>query len=359
MALTDLRGHDEIYQQLPAELRTRASHAYLFAGPRGVGKNLIAESLAHSLLCERSPGAGFCCTPNRCPIRSPGSSSHGRKQLESPARCDCCTACVQIAGRVHPDFNYVCKPPTRTDVLIEQVRELIAKLVLKPARALRRIAIVDDAETLNLAAQNALLKTLEEPPGEAIIFLVASGDRALLDTVRSRLRLVRFGPLAPPEIAAILLGSNQASSDRAYAIARLARGSASRALAMLDSDEPPALELLRALSGARKIDFPRAHGLAQELFGRRDQAAESFELLARLLEDLLTHKILESAIETGDEGETRELMKVLAQTMSVEAILKGMDTALKAAAAVEGMANPRLQAEQWWLEISSAMRNDA
>jgi DNA polymerase-3 subunit delta' len=258
---------------------------------------------------------------------------------------------------VHPDFNYICKPPTRTDVLIEQVRDLIAKLGLKPARALRRIAIVDDAETLNPAAQNALLKTLEEPPGEAIIFLVASGDQALVDTVRSRLRLVRFGPLAAPEIAAIVLGSNQADRDRAYAIARLARGSASRALAMLDSNELPALELLRALCGARTIDFPRAHGLAQELFGRRDQAADSFELLARLLEDLLAHKILESAID-AEEGELRELMTVLAQTMSVEAILKGMENALKAAAAVEGMANPRLQAEQWWLDIGSAMRND-
>lgn len=357
MALTDLRGHGEIYRQLLAELRTRASHAYLFAGPRGVGKNLIAESLAHSRLCERLPGAEFCCTPNRCPIRSPGSSRRGPKQLESPARCDCCTACVQIAARVHPDFNYLCKPPARTDVLIEQVRELIARLGLKPARALRRIAIVDDAETLNLAAQNALLKTLEEPPGEAIIVLVASGDRALLDTVRSRLRLVRFGPLAAAEIAAMLVACNQVSSDRAYAIARLARGSASRALAMLDSDEPPALELLRALSRAATIDFPKAHGLAQELFGRRDQAAESFELLARLLEDLLARKILEAEIFAG-EGETGVLMTVLAQRMSVEAILKGMDTALKAAAAVDGMANPRLQAEQWWLEIGSVMRSD-
>ncbi|HEY2663634.1 MAG TPA: hypothetical protein VGI47_04790, partial [Candidatus Binataceae bacterium] len=96
MALTDLRGHGEIYRRLLAELRARPSHAYLFAGPRGVGKNLIAESLAHSLLCERSPGAEFCCTPNRCPIRSQGSSSRGRKDLVSPAKCDCCTACVQV-----------------------------------------------------------------------------------------------------------------------------------------------------------------------------------------------------------------------------------------------------------------------
>ncbi|HEY2663769.1 MAG TPA: hypothetical protein VGI47_05465, partial [Candidatus Binataceae bacterium] len=244
-----------------------------------------------------------------------------------------------------------------TDVLIEQVRELISKLGIKPAKAARRIAIVDDAETLNLAAQNALLKTLEEPPGDAIIFLNASGDRALLDTVRSRLRMVRLGPLAAPDIAAILVARGGATPNRAHAIAKLARGSASRALAMLDADEPPALELLRALKDARAIDFPKAHDLAQELFGKRDQAADSFELLARLLEDLLTHKILNSATE-GGEAEIGKLMTGLAQAMSVEAILKGIGDALTAAAAVEGMANPRLQAEQWWLEIGSAMRNE-
>jgi hypothetical protein len=98
--------------------------------------------------------------------------------------------------------------------------------------------------------------------------------------------------------------------------------------------------------------------LADELFSKRDQAAENIELLARLLEDLLTHKLLNSAFDPG-AAEIGKLMTALAQAMSVEAILKGMDNALKAAFAVEGMANPRLQAEQWWLQIGNAMRNDA
>jgi len=358
MALNDLRGHDQTYRQLLAEIAARPSHAYLFAGPKGVGKNLIAESLAHSLLCERTAGAAFCCTPNRCPMSGHGPSNRSGRKTQSPVKCDCCVGCVQVAARVHPDFNYIAKPPNRTDVLIEQIRELIFKLGSKPARAARRIAIIDDAETLNLSAQNALLKTLEEPPGDTIIFLIANGERALLDTVRSRLRMVRFGPLSAPDLATILVARGLVDSSRADTIGRLARGSASRALAMIDGDEPPVLELLRALKDARGIDFPKAHELAEGLFSKRDQAAESFELLARLLEDLLTHKILKSTIE-ADVAEIRKLMTELAQAMSIEAILDGMNSALKAAAAIEGMANPRLQAEQWWLEIGEAMRNQA
>ncbi len=95
------------------------------------------------------------------------------------------------------------RPKNRTDVLIEQVRELIAQLWIRPSRGAMQVAILNDAETLNVPAQNALLKTLEEPPGHAIIFLITQSEHALLDTIRSRLRPVRFRPLAVPDIEAI------------------------------------------------------------------------------------------------------------------------------------------------------------
>ena len=70
MPLDALRGHREIYHRILRELETRPSHAYLFSGPRGVGKSLMAQGLVHSLVCERAPGENFCCTPDRCPIRA-------------------------------------------------------------------------------------------------------------------------------------------------------------------------------------------------------------------------------------------------------------------------------------------------
>jgi DNA polymerase III subunit delta' len=357
MPLDGLRGHRELANRLFAELRVRPSHAYLFSGPRGVGKALVAESLAHSLLCERSPGEKFCCTPDRCPERMNAALPARGRASAAVARCECCAACVQVAGRVHPDFSYVARPAGRTDVLIEQVRDLIAQLGIRSSRGERRIAIIDDAETLNLPAQNAMLKTLEEPPGQAIIFMITSSERALLDTIRSRMRPVRFGALAPADIEQILAARGVATGDRAAAIARLARGSAARAIALASGEEPPIKELLAALGAAKSLDFVRAQALAQEFFANRDQAAANFELLARLFEEILCYKLLgeESA---GAPNDDTTPTKALADKLPVEAIVSCLGSAIRAVEAVEAMANSRLQAEQWWVSAGQAMRGE-
>ncbi len=344
-----IRGHREIFLGLEAELKARPSHAYLFSGPAGVGKALVAEGLAHGLLCERSPGPDFCCTPSRCPIRAQNAGEEAGKA----SRCDCCAACVQVASGVHPDFSYVARAKNRTDVLIEQVRELIAELWIRPARGSRRVAIIDDAETLNIPAQNALLKTLEEPPGHAIIFLVTQSERALLDTVRSRLRPVRFGPLAAADLEAILAERANLDPARARAIARLARGSAARALSLVDGDEPPVKELVEALKGLQKLDYSAASSLARDFFSSREQAAENFELIARLLEEILCFKLLRAGF-TSPSPEVGAVMGELGERLSVEVIATIAGAAVKAAAAVEAMANPRLQAEDWWMSAARA-----
>ena len=174
-----------------AEIRSRPSHAYLFAGPRGVGKALVATSLVHALICERSPGENFCCTVARCPVRIAPATERTRARADDADAPRNANA-VPHAYRSRPGCIRISltssKPADRTEVLIEQVRELIAQLGIRPSRASIRLAIIDDAETLGVPAQNALLKTLEEPPGHAIIIMVSASERALLDTVRSRTR---------------------------------------------------------------------------------------------------------------------------------------------------------------------------
>jgi DNA polymerase III gamma/tau subunit len=116
MSLEALRGHREIYRRLLHELRSRPSHAYLFSGPRGVGKSLVADGLVHSLACERSPGENFCCTPVRCPIRDGVGTVESTRgpQKASSKTCDCCVGCVQVALGVHPDVTRVAKAENRT-----------------------------------------------------------------------------------------------------------------------------------------------------------------------------------------------------------------------------------------------------
>jgi DNA polymerase-3 subunit delta' len=358
MPLNGLRAHRELAERLFAEFRTRPSHAYMFAGPRGVGKALVATALAHGVLCERNSGPGFCCTPWRCPVRAASATKRRARASESAPACECCSACVQAATGVHPDFNYVARPEGRTDVLIEQVRDLIVRLGTRPARAPRHIAIIDDAETLNLPAQNALLKTLEEPPGHAIIILVTASERALLDTVRSRLRPVHFAALGIADIEALLRERGVTDAARAAAIARLARGSAARALALASGDEPPLKPLLDALKDAHKLDFVRVQALAQELFSGRDQARDNFELIARLAEEMLCSKLLRAQAPEPSAPETARALHELAAKFSTAAIVKILEGALDALEAVDAMANPRLQGEQWWMAAARAVRGE-
>ncbi len=359
MPIASIRGHREVASRLLAELRSRPSHAYLFSGPRGVGKALVATSLVHALLCERSPGENFCCTPARCPVRIAPQTERTRARAgdaDTP-RCDCCCACVQIATGVHPDFTYVSRPVGRTEVLIDQVRELIARLGIRPSRSPVRMAIIDDAESLNIPAQNALLKTLEEPPGHAIIIMVSASERALLDTVRSRTRTVRFPALQVGDLEAILAAHGVADKARASALALLARGSAANAIALADGDEPPMKELLAALSTAKSIDFARAQSLAQEFFANRDAAAGNFELLARLLEEILCYKLLKTDFVAFPADSESQLVR-LADSVGVDAVVKCIDAAVRAVEAVEANANPRLQAENWWTIAGQSMRGE-
>jgi DNA polymerase III subunit delta' len=357
MPVTGLLGHRDLYARLMAELRARPSHAYLFAGPQGVGKALVAEALVHGFVCERSSEGEFCCRPERCAMREGTGGARRRAKTEAAETCDCCPACVQTALGVHPDVLHVRRAPNRTDVLIEQVRDLIARLGVKPVRAPMRLAILDDAETLNVPAQNALLKTLEEPPGGSLIFVVSASERALLDTVRSRLRMVRFGPLSPADIEAILVARIGADPARAGALARLARGSAARAIALTEAGAPPLEELLGALGEAGKFDFARAWALAGEHFAGRQQALENFELIARLLEEILCYKLLGSELP-ADAPEIAALMKKVGGSFSTAALVRTIGAATGAHGAVDAMANPRAQAEQFWVSAAEAARGE-
>ena len=359
MPLASILGHREIAARLFAEIRNRPSHAYLFAGPRGVGKAIVATSLVHALMCERAPGENFCCTTARCPVRLAPQTERTRARAgdaDAP-HCQCCSACVQIATGVHPDFTYISRPVGRSEVLIDQVRELIARLGIRPSRSSIRMAIIDDAETLGPPAQNALLKTLEEPPGHAIIIMVTASERALLDTVRSRMRVVRFPTLHAAELEAILAAHGVADQARARALAMLARGSAANAIALADGDEPPMKELLEALSHAKSIDFARAQSLAQEFFANRDAAAGNFELLARLLEEILCYKLLKTDFIAFPPAARSQLVS-LADSLAVDAVVKCIDAAVRASVAVGENANPRMQAENWWTIAGHAMRGE-
>ena len=181
----------------------RVPHALLFVGPPGIGKKKTAFAFLQALNCERELGEG----------------------------CGSCRCCERIERLTHPDVLLV--SPDGGAIKIGQVREVISTLSLRPLEARWRAVVVDGAELMTKEAANAFLKTLEEPPPQVVIILVASRLDALPLTVSSRCQIVKFSPLRDEEVEEVL--GRLGVEDRG--LVALAEGSPGRALELGESRE--------------------------------------------------------------------------------------------------------------------------
>ncbi|MGD9649109.1 MAG: ATP-binding protein [Pirellulales bacterium] len=235
MPWLDVEGHDEVAERFRRALeRGRMAGTYLFVGPAGIGKRTFALRLAQTLLCRSRPAAEM----NPCGV---------------------CPACQQVRAQTHPDLLLVGKPPDKStiplDLLIgppdKRMREgLCHSLALASFMGGRKVAIIDDADDLNVEGANSLLKTLEEPPPQTTIVLIGTSLEKQLPTIRSRAQIIPFHPL-PTDVLAKLIQQQGLAGDAAAAahLAEHSEGSLQRAAELAD----PELwrfrgELLRSLA---------------------------------------------------------------------------------------------------------------
>jgi DNA polymerase-3 subunit delta' len=274
MSFQGLIGHGRLLSLLSRAIaRDTLPPSLLFAGPRGIGKRRAAGAIAATLNCLH-------------PTRS--------ETFEIDA-CGACPSCRRIARGVHPDVLAV-EPEESGSIKIDQIRDAIDRANYRPFEGRRRVVIVDDADTLVPQAQNALLKTLEEPPSASVFVLVSSMSDALLATVRSRCRPLRFGELTPGEVARALVRDHEYSESDARAAAAEAVGSVGRALEVRGVDVGEAREAAQRLlhQTARASDPARRIDAARELVGKpsggsareRDHLIIRLRALASLLRDL-------------------------------------------------------------------------
>lgn len=245
MSWGPVRGHDPVVSALRQTVEAgRLPHALLFVGREGVGKHLFAQTLAQALLCERR-----------------------LETLLDP--CGQCPSCHQVIAGSHPDVLSVSKPEERHELPIDAIRQLNHDLAMAPMRGRRRIAIVDDADNLSDEASNAFLKTLEEPPPGAVLILIGTAPELQLDTILSRCRVVRFGPLADADLEQVLLDRGIVSTlAEAAVLASRAEGSVSRAAGLADPQFGPfRRDLIDAIAHARFFDAP-ALSRKLELFSK-------------------------------------------------------------------------------------------
>ena len=243
-------GHQQILQQLQHAIATeRVAGAYLFAGPAHVGKETVAAHFAKTLNCATS----------------------------NEAACGACLSCRKIDDSNHPDVQTV--RPSGAWMRIDQIRELQKRIIYRPLEGRRKTYILTDVERMNLEAANCLLKTLEEPPGYAVLILLTTNLDALLPTIRSRCQIIKFNSLQIPELATVLSEQFGLETSRALSIATLSRGAIGKAIALLDSgsdgvSKVPELltanDLLAAFRIAEELSQSPEEGLDQLLLWYRD-----------------------------------------------------------------------------------------
>ncbi|HZK34080.1 MAG TPA: DNA polymerase III subunit delta' [Bacillota bacterium] len=187
----------------------RVAHAYLFTGPAGSGKRTLSSLFAQALLCE---GTG-----------------------DKP--CYTCRSCKQYESDNHPDVEHMVKEEDKTIISVDQVRDLRDKIKVKPYQSDRRIVFIHEAHIMTDQAQNALLKTLEEPPGQTNIILLADSENRLLSTIISRCQIFKVGSLSAADTAQVVSNRLAMPKEETLIFSQLSSGNPGRALTLAGNED--------------------------------------------------------------------------------------------------------------------------
>ena len=304
MGFKDVIGQQKQLTILRSALANgRLHHAYLFLGPEGVGKHLVAVALAKALHCS---------------------------EVENDF-CGGCVNCARIADGNHPDVRIIEPLSGKKEISIQQIRELERELNYRSFTGKRKIAIIDPATLLNLSSQNALLKTLEDPPQNCLIVLIAPNEGGLLPTLRSRCLRLSFAPLTRKEIAGFLQSHHGIECADAEFIAALGMGSIGAALALDKAELIEKRKVWTGMLGALKArDYHGAMVAAEALAANREEALNFLKWAESWYRDLLIY----SVAKDSDDLVNLDMGPQIEQ----QSLHQGTDSALSAIAQTTGAA---------------------
>lgn len=330
MPLASVIGHAPVVTLLKQAVRRgRVPQALLFAGPEGVGKHTTAVALAQAV---------------NCPVR---------RAKDGDDACGTCQTCQRIARGSHSDVTVVDRGDDAS-IKVKMLRERVLDVVgYRPFEGERRVFIIA-ADDLQDAGQDALLKTLEEPPASAILILVSAYPDSLSQTVQSRCRRLRFGPLSEREVVRVLV--ERAGADRAAAsgLAAVSGGSVSRALEEqsgdLGDDRDAAMAVLAATKRPVPEQLKASAAFAKHDSDRRDREAlgARLDVLASLLRDL-------GALASGTDDVLANVdlerdLRTLSASFPLTRITAGYSAVGRAQNALERNASPKIVAD--WIALN-------
>jgi len=334
MPLKEVLGHRRLVGLIARSVsRESLPPSLIFSGPAGVGKRLTAVATAQLLNCTNRIGEGT--------------------DIDA---CGVCAACTRIARGVHSDVIVV-EPGESGSIKIEQIRDIVDRAAYRPFEGRCRVVIVDGADGLVPAAQNALLKTLEEPPTASIFILITAQPDLLLSTVRSRCPCLRFGPLPAEDVVAALVQHGRTEAE-ALAVAATADGSLRRAFESIAGDLVQGREVAeQVLVRAAATDDPRRRlEGSKDLLnktggaGDREQLAVHLRSIGSLLRDAQILAI-NADVKTLSHPDLMPTLERLAQAYRGDRGLRAFGAVDRALAALDRNAGVKIVADWLMLQL--------
>ena len=262
---SDIIGNSDIISTLENAVASgRTPHAWILQGDTGCGKKSLAAAFAAALLCENG-----------------GADSCGK-----------CESCLKVGAGSHPDLKVISHEKPSVITVDEVRKNLASDVMIKPYLGSRKIYIIPEAEKMNTPAQNALLKTLEEPPEYAVMILLTVNAGALLETVRSRCILLDIKPLTDDQVCSYLMENAHLPDYRARIISAFSRGSIGRGLELASSEEFEKIISLAVKTSLKlhEMDEIQISAMVRELAEIKQDINDYFELLTMWHRDVLYFK---------------------------------------------------------------------
>lgn len=304
LGFKDIIGHERIKDHLQKAIEfNHVSHAYILTGEAGMGRKSLANAFAMTLLCE--------------------------KGLSEP--CMQCHACKQVMSQNHPDLLNVSheKPDSiGVDDIRKQIHDTI---MIRPYSSYYKIYLVDEAEKMTVQAQNALLKTIEEPPSYVVIMLLTTNQEAFLPTILSRCVQLKLMPLQDSAVRSYLMGSLGIGESKAEIYAAFARGNLGRAIHLASSEKFQLMYtgLLHVMKHLKEMDITELLFYIKKIKDENQNIYNCLEFMQLWYRDVLMYKVTQdiNLLIFREEFNTMKEMSAASSYDGIERILKAIDKA--------------------------------
>jgi DNA polymerase-3 subunit delta' len=306
MSFKDIKGQEEPIRRLVSSIKNnRIAPSYIFAGPKGSGRCLLALNFAEALNCA--------------------------DREDFP--CDVCPSCRKIARGVHPDVRIITSETKGGEITIRKIRDIESEIILKPYEGRCKVFIVKDAHLLNNEAANSFLKTLEEPPPNSVLILIAERPSDLPPTVVSRCQIIRVRPLGTEYLTQLLIAEYGIEKRKAESLSRICEGRLGKFKEIGNGILTQRDAVLQKFSGEEYLEDLSASA--------RGELSDELSVLAGWYRDISVFKATQDADLIMNYDRLDDI-KNAAGSHSADELLEILGSILKAKEEIESNINPKL-----------------